>query len=162
MEELISVKGTNGTITAYEDRIIISRKGFMAIMAQGFKGDRTFYYKDISGIEYKKPGMINGYFKVVVPGTLSANAGVGMFGTSQQSLADDNTVVLRMFRNVPAESQKLYDIVMKKIAEIRDSENTSASTYSQADEISKFKSLLDNGAITQEEYDNKKRQLLNF
>ena len=34
------------------------------------------------------------------------------------------------------------------------------ATHSQADEIKKYKELLDSGAITQEEYDSKKKQLL--
>ena len=37
-------------------------------------------------------------------------------------------------------------------------EKTSSS--SQADELKKFKDLLDNGIITQEEFDAKKKQLL--
>ena len=32
----------------------------------------------------------------------------------------------------------------------------------QSDEIMKFKDLLDKGAITQEEYDKKKNEILNF
>lgn len=35
------------------------------------------------------------------------------------------------------------------------------SSLSKADELEKFKKLLDAGAITQEEYDRKKRQILN-
>jgi len=38
--------------------------------------------------------------------------------------------------------------------------NQQAATYSVADEILKFKQLLDMGAITQEEYDSKKAELL--
>ena len=37
-----------------------------------------------------------------------------------------------------------------------------APAFSPADEIKKYKELLDMGAITQEEFDAKKRQLLNF
>lgn len=39
---------------------------------------------------------------------------------------------------------------------------TATSTSSAADEIAKYKSLLDAGAITQEEYDAKKKELLNL
>ena len=37
-----------------------------------------------------------------------------------------------------------------------------APAFSPADEIKKYKELLDMGAITQEEFDAKKRQLLNL
>ena len=39
-------------------------------------------------------------------------------------------------------------------------ESDSSSEISAADEILKYKNLLDAGAITQEEYDTKKKQLL--
>ncbi len=38
--------------------------------------------------------------------------------------------------------------------------NTPQTAVSQADELKKFKDLLDNGIITQEEFDQKKKQLL--
>lgn len=41
-------------------------------------------------------------------------------------------------------------------------ENKSSQHYSNADEINKLKNLLDSGAITQEEFDEKKKQLLNL
>jgi hypothetical protein len=43
-----------------------------------------------------------------------------------------------------------------------DDEETSNSTLSVADEILKFKGLLDAGVLTQEEFDKKKAQLLNL
>jgi len=36
------------------------------------------------------------------------------------------------------------------------------STISASDEIMKLKNLLDSGILTQEEFDNKKKQLLNL
>ena len=39
---------------------------------------------------------------------------------------------------------------------------TKFNNISEADELKKFKELLDSGAITQEEYDQKKRQILNL
>ena len=38
--------------------------------------------------------------------------------------------------------------------------SNSQTVYSSADEIAKFKKLLDDGVITQEEFDAKKKQLL--
>ena len=42
----------------------------------------------------------------------------------------------------------------------RAEEHKAKESKSQADEIKKFKELLDSGAITQEEYDAKKKQIL--
>ncbi len=72
---------------------------------------------------------------------------------------------------------KTYDIlvtykkdIMQKIQNTFDTAKNSTSskntqtvpTVSSADEIIKFKQLLDNGVITQEEFDIKKKQLLNL
>ena len=43
----------------------------------------------------------------------------------------------------------------------RDNEKNNNNSFSQADEILKFKKLLDEGIITQEEFDKKKQELLN-
>ena len=49
----------------------------------------------------------------------------------------------------------------KKAAAMKDqAEQKASTTISEADEIKKFKDLLDSGIITQEEFDAKKKQLL--
>ena len=47
-----------------------------------------------------------------------------------------------------------------KTKNIRLNSNTIHTNYSKADEISKYKKLMDEGAITQLEFDNKKRNIL--
>ena len=60
----------------------------------------------------------------------------------------------------------LIAIVMGKFADAEGNliinENSSNNNISQADELKKYKELLDAGAITQEEYETKKKQLLNL
>lgn len=157
---LMSLKATNGTIVVYEDRVVIARKGLGSLALQGIKGDRTFFYSDLSGVEYKKPSiMANGYMKFLTSGTIDINAKVGMFGSSKQSAADPNTVILRAFdKKVPIESEKIYNFLMKKISDIKKANNNSG--ISSADEILKFKKLLENGIISEEEFEAKKKQLL--
>lgn len=163
MEELISLKATNGIITLFEDRAVISRNTAMGFLTQGIRGDRTFYYKDLSAIDYKKPTMLaNGYIQFIVAGTPHVNASVGLFASSQESLKDPNTVILRAFnKETPIIAEKLYGILMQKISEYRDKGNTTVvQNASPADEIRKFKQLFDDGLITQDEYDKKKKELL--
>lgn len=161
-ESLMSLKATNGTIVVYEDRVVIVRKGLGSLALQGIKGDRTFFYCDLSGVEYKKPSIIaNGYMKFLTSGTIDVNAKVGMFGSSKQSAEDPNTVILRAFdKKVPIESEKMYNFLMKKISDIKKANNNSRTGISSADEILKFKNLLENGIISEEEFEAKKKQLL--
>ena len=62
--------------------------------------------------------------------------------------------------------KKIYDItnqIIVQFTEIKNLKETpieNNATVSTADEILKYKNLLDAGAITQEEYEAKKKQLL--
>ena len=57
---------------------------------------------------------------------------------------------------------RFVDAFSKKIEQHEKVLIPSSSNSSVADEIMKYKQLLDAGAITQEEYDAKKKQLLNL
>ncbi|MCH5297029.1 MAG: SHOCT domain-containing protein [Ruminococcus sp.] len=106
--------------------------------------------------------MTNGYMRFVTAGTVTYNSGTGLFATPKSSAQDPNTVILRAFnRKVPALSEEIYNFILQKISEVQT--NTVMHTgVSGADEIAKYKALLDQGVITQEEFDNKKRQILNL
>lgn len=159
---IMELKGTNGTITAYDDRAIISRKGFLAWATQGFKGDKVYFYTQLSGIEYRKPGLINGYIKFITAGTKETNAKVNLFTSSKESVEDENTVILKAFNpNIPKQSEQLYNLLIKKINEAKTPNlSTHETSNSKADELLKFKHLLDMGAITKQEFEQEKRKLL--
>ena len=156
----MELKGTNGTIIVYNDRVIIRRKGFFAFVSQGgLKGDTTYFFHNLNGVEYKKPGMTNGYIRFIVAGTTPNNIKSGLLSTSKDALNDPNTVILRAFnKQIPILSEKIYHLIMEKIS--KKQTNHSNGKISSADEIIKFKKLLDQGIITQSEFDLKKKQLL--
>lgn len=59
----------------------------------------------------------------------------------------------------------VFAIIQKQNESVQNDINNTESnnlTFSAADEILKFKSLLDQGIITKEEFDEKKKQLLNY
>lgn len=126
MEKLMELKGTNGTIIAYDDRVVIERKGFLAFVSQkGFTGSRTYFYKDLNSVEYKKPGLTNGYMKFILAGTIDSNATAGLFKTSQSSMQDQNTVILRAFKkDTPKLSEDLYNLIMENISKNRNTNGT--------------------------------------
>ena len=164
MTVLMRLKATDGTIIAYDDRVVISRQGLMAVSTHGFKGDKTFFYTDLASIEYKKPGATNGYLHFVTPGSVSKSPKVNLFGTSKDTLEDENTVTLRAFnKDVPSESEKLYNLILEQMQQAKTPNVSNNNTpLSGADEILKYKSLLDSGIITQAEFDAKKKQILNL
>lgn len=59
--------------------------------------------------------------------------------------------------------KEVADYINKQINLYKNQKNnSSANISSNADELKKFKELLDNGTITQEEFNEKKKQLLNL
>ena len=97
--EIDTIKCTNGLLKVYEDRAVISRNTVMGFVSQGLKGDKVFFYKDLSSIEYKKPSFFaNGYIKFVTAGTQETKQNIGMLGnTTFEASKDPNTLILRAF-----------------------------------------------------------------
>ena len=56
--------------------------------------------------------------------------------------------------------KEIYTFIDGRIRECKNGQNQQAIQVSAADELKKYKELLDMGAITQEEFDAKKKQLL--
>lgn len=163
-EVLMKIEGQNGSATAYEDRIVISRNGFKSFIAQGMAGDRTYFYKDITSVDFRKPTLLaNGYLKILTGGIQDDNSKkVNLMGTTKAAFNDPNTLALRAFKKETANTyEDFYKLIMDKI---NNSKNNNSNNFnsSVADEIKKFKELLDMGAITEEEFETKKKELLNI
>lgn len=157
-----TMKGTNGILTVYEDKVVISRKTLGGFITQNIKGDKTFFYSDLSSVEYRKPSILaNGYIKFITAGTKETKQNIGILGnTKMNALSDENTLILRAFnKEIPNKSEEIYNYIMKKISECKNN-NVNIINTSNADEILKFKKLLDEGIISQEEFERKKQELL--
>lgn len=144
--------GTGDILEVYEDRIVISHKGVLNFFAMGIKGDKTIYYNNITSVQLKKAGVLAGYIQFSIHGGRE-NIG-GLLGATQ----DENTITINMTKNIEAE--RIVTYINKKLAEIREGGSKPTQVISQADEIKKFKELLDMGVITEEEFNAKKKQIL--
>ena len=146
--------GVGDILLVYEDRVVIKHKGFLNLMAMGIKGDKTLYYSDITAIQYKRPGALAGHIQFSILGGVEHTGGVFSAGS------DENTVTINSGTEVLAE--KVVDYINQKLKECKTAKKcgTVIQQISAADEIKKYKELLDMGVITQEEFDAKKKQLL--
>lgn len=157
----MELKGTNGTVIVDDETITISRKSLGGWASQGFKGDKKIYFKDIVSIEFKKPTKwANGYIQFVTNPELAIDQQTNFLGgTNIKAFDDPNAVVLRAMKKEKTEAaEAFYNYAMEKFHKAKHQEKSSPS--SSADELRKFKSLLDDGIITQEEFDAKKKELL--
>lgn len=144
-------KGSGKSIITIDGNFIrIKRKGFVNFMNHGLDGEKTIDINNLTGIQVKKAGFTSGYIQFIFMGSQESKKGV--FAATQ----DENTVMF------VKKEQKMADEIKEYIETFLAKKNNSqvAATISGADEILKYKELLDQGIITDEEFQAKKKQVL--
>ena len=117
------------------------------------KTEEVIPISSIQRFSIKEPGLI--YGKIVFQTAQSATMGVNVgFGISAALGAERTFFYLKGDFD---KAKQLRDIVMNYSSPSSNSQSFSVST---ADEIRKLKGLLDDGIITQEEFEAKKKQFL--
>ena len=113
----------------------------------GPTGSKDIYFKNITAIQIKKPGLTAGYLQ------FSIHGGIESVGSVLSAISDENSIT---FKNKDCYEKAL------KIKEYVERENLSPSksTSSGADEIEKLHKLMKKGIISQKEFEMKKKQLL--
>ena len=152
-----SLNGVRGRhIEVYEDKCVISVKAGLGSFLTGniSDGEKTIYYRDCIGVQFKKSGLQIGYLQLETASGLMNNRNNNFF--NENSFTFDTTVV----SNEKMEEVAAY--VKKRVEEIKSGKADSTPAASPADEIKKYKELLDMGIISQEEFEAKKKQLLNL
>lgn len=149
---IMKLNGINGQIELYNDKVIVKRKGGVAKLTQGFtKGEKSIYLDQIAGIQLKLGGnLVNGYFQFTLPGGNEKSKG------ALEATMDENSVMFRKKYNDIALSMK------EKIEELKQGKQIGPNKISGADEILKYKELLDSGIISEEEFGKKKKEILNI
>lgn len=120
------------TMRVYEDHIEMAAK----------RSIKTYYFSDITSIEFKNCGRTAGYFEFIIPGgqgnTLAtlggwANTDRYIFGRSTITASED----------LAKEMVPIYRFIQKKLSEYKTSRTINLSTQSNTEEIKKDEELLD-------------------
>jgi len=125
-------------------------------MIHGLKGAKTFYYHQITGVQFKKADRFSnqGYIQFTIPGGNESKG--GLFAAIQ----DENTACFTYKENDMAAT--IHSYIEQKILEARSPQVQTSAPSTTADEIRKMKSLLDEGLIDQAEFDAFKKKHLGF
>ena len=150
-------EGVRGRIlTVYEDKVIITTRltAGSFITGNATDGEKTIYFVDCIGIQFKKCDMTLGYIQFETASGVMNNKANNMF--NENSFTWDLAAVSN------ETMEEVANYVKGKIDECKRSKSMgyAPASTSTADELKKFKDLLDQGIITQEEFDAKKKQLL--
>ncbi len=153
---LMYMVGANGTIALYPDRLTIKRRGIRGALGHGFfQGEKDILISSITAVQLKKAGpLLVGYIQFSVLGGVEGRKGLN------EATSDENTVTFEMGSNKLAEAikNKIYELKSRPIGYAEPVKEVVKP--SGADELLKYKQLLDAGILTQEEFDRKKQQIL--
>ncbi len=154
MNPLYEVSYIDSTLKVYEDCISFTPKGFFGFMAKGLAGERKIFYKDITSVQFKKPTKwLAGFIEFYVVGHYNTKQGGGLW----EGVNNENRINFDL-KLLPTMIE-IRDFVSTKI----NNQPTYASKVEETNitsELRKYKQLFDEGVITQEEFDAKKKQLL--
>ena len=149
MENLVfTLQGNVADLEIYDDKLVcIGKQTFQAAaMGRAYTGTKEFYYSDLTSVKYVAPTMfMNGFLAVEFPGSENIETTFWFDRTNKQ---------------LASEYEKAYDYIKERIKFYKEQKNAVFVQTSSADELKKFKELLDMGVISQEEFDAKKKQLL--
>lgn len=158
-EMIYEVDGNMGKILkVYKDRCVISvRAGVKSfVFGSALNGDKEFYYKDITSVQFKNLGMTTGYIQFEYAGSHSVNNYV-----NENSFTFSASIGTSKYNQLKNDMPGIYDDIKKRVHEAKNAQNaTVIAALSPAEELKKFKELLDCGIITQDEFDAKKKQIL--
>ena len=154
IDHLCSSTGT--LLEVFDDYLIITHIGWgLGVFSDPSAGTKRIDYDQLTAIQYKKPGNIAGYLQFAYPGAIE-NKG----NRASDIIDDENTIPVSS--NYVDDADRIYEFIEKRRRELRQASTTRGvvNQISEADELLKFKQLLDMGVITQEEFEAKKKQIL--
>ncbi len=154
MDAVFKLDGGLGDILiVYEDRIVIKHSGILNTLVGVTNGEKTIFYTDLTAIKFATPKLLSsGYIQFTIMGNSEANA---VYSSGQE-----NAIVIKK-KNYTGEVQQIIDYIQEKI-KVCKSNTQNSNNSNAADEILKYKKLMDEGIITPEEFEKKKIDLLNL
>lgn len=153
---IYSINGVRGRhIDIYENKCVIKTKVTIGslITNNATDGEKTIYYKDCVGIQFKPSKFTIGYLQFETAAGMMNNKNSNFW--AENSFTFDPSVVSN------EKMEEVANYVKRRVDEIKSgTSQVVTNTVSPAEELKKMKELLDMGIITQEEFDAKKKQLL--
>ncbi len=144
-------KGVGGQLEVDGEWVTIKRKGVLAKATHGLAGEKRIPISSIMAVQWKAPGMSNGYIQFTVPGGVESKKGL------LQATEDENTVMFTSRHK--DEFGAIRDYIEARIAS-RSSGGSAPSGESAIDKLKKLGELRDAGVVSEAEFELKKRELL--
>lgn len=144
-------------IDVYDNKMIGSNNGVEEV---------TWFYKDYTNIQVINANLNSQFARIVFVTSASGNKKEFLISTmtNRDIQGDLNKVLfcsgLLSYKKANQYAQEVFNVLYNAFNAFKENGEENISTVSSADEIAKFKKLLDEGIISQEEFCKKKKQLL--
>jgi predicted Zn-dependent peptidase len=163
----------------YKIKVGIFKKGVYTNLAQIIPDGETIKYA-VEGIDEKSQTtplivtdkavymmsqgllMASGASTIPLSKITSVSSVKGAMGGLFQNIVIAEGTIIHTVGVVVVEVSTIISTINGLMAQTQPQQAPAAAPVSQADELAKFKKLLDDGVLTQEEFDVKKKQLLNL
>ena len=152
--------GGKSIIKINGNTLTISRPGLMSKMSLGFTGDKTIMINQISGVQIKKVGLARGYIQFIMAGTKEVKSGI-IGGKIDENVVYSDSALKKSNKQINDD----FEEIKRYIEDFNSSQNNTTvvqNVKSPVEQVKELKELLDMGAISQEEFDKKKKELLNL
>jgi hypothetical protein len=151
---MIQAKGQNGTVTFDGHTVLIERKGLSARLLVGV-GEKSIPIASINAVQWKNAGFSAGFIQFTISGGSERRSKFGK--QSSDAMHDENSVTFHV-RQQPAfeELRKAIDAAVSA----RHAPQAAAAPVSVADELAKLAQLMQQGVISQPEFEQQKARLL--
>ncbi len=158
--EKFRIKGDSKTMVVYENKVVLDAEKGLLLAAMGAnQGQKTFAYESISSIEFEQATLMgNGRITFNIQGD-NGRTGVLAIGKMVTGIQNDNTFQYQK-RSQNEEVLAAKNFIEDQMLKAKRAPQAVVNSVSPADELRKYKQLLDDGIINQAEFDEKKKQLL--
>ena len=162
---LYSFGGARGRhIEVFENKCVIKTNVTLGSLITGnvTDGEKTIYYQDCIGIQFKEVGWLLGYLQIETSTSMMDKKHDNFF--CENTFTFGKKLIMSDGKKEVA-NEKMREItnyIKSRLDEIKTKGYSPSIVQfiSPAEELKKMKELLDMGIITQEEFDAKKKQLL--
>ena len=146
-------------LDVYEHKVVFTSTQSTSTIMTGLifgtsmtQGEKTIYFKDTIGVQFKPSSIADGYIQI--------ETAAGGVSSSNSQYSGENSIQFSGKKN-NEDAELIVSFIRKQIEDIKNAPvGGVVQQVSAAEELKKYKELLDLGIITQEEFDAKKKDLL--
>lgn len=154
--QFVFEKPAKTTVILDDNFIRITHKGLTNALTVGSSGEKAIKISDINSVQLSPPGgIVSGYLQFTLAGNKNTQ------GLSE-AVKDENSIIF--IKDDLDMAVVIKTIVEGLMAQDQDASGVTVNQqdFSPAEELRKYKALLDDGILTQDEFDAKKKQLLDM